>query len=71
MPLYEYLCQECGQEFEKIMRFDQSDERPACPGCKSENTQKRISVFASAGMGNSSFSSSASSSCSGGHGGFT
>lgn len=72
MPLYEYHCNQCGQEFEKVLRFDQSDELPVCPVCHSSETQKRISVFASLG-GGSGFTSTGteSSSCSGGRGGFT
>lgn len=72
MPLYEYRCENCGQEFEKMLRFDQSDELPACPICQSADTHKRISVFSSRGGGGAiSTSSSASSSCSSSRGGFT
>jgi len=72
MPLYEYRCEKCGQEFEKMLRFDQSDELPVCPVCQSDDTRKRISAFSSRGSGGAfSTSTPASSSCSSSGGGFT
>jgi putative FmdB family regulatory protein len=68
MPLYEYVCPDCGQEFEKRMSFSQASETPACPNCNGTNTRKKISLFSSSG---SSGSSLGSSSCGSGSGGFT
>lgn len=68
MPLYEYVCRDCGQEFEKMVRFSEADKLPECPSCASKLTQKRISTFASAG---SSVSSGTSSSGCGSSGRFT
>ena len=68
MPLYEYDCPDCGQEFEKMMRFDQAGERPICPHCAGENTRKKLSLFSSKGQTDSSTSSG---SCGSGRGGFT
>ena len=58
MPLYEYVCNECGQPFEKMMRFSELSQSPNCPTCASTNTSKQISLFAS-----SSSSSSSGSGC--------
>lgn len=33
MPLYEYRCQQCGHQFEKIQSFSAPDEKE-CPVCK-------------------------------------
>lgn len=71
MPLYEYICEECSNEFEKMMRFDQADQKPVCPGCQSANTRKKLSVFSSKGTGAFSMGNSSSSSCSSGRSGFT
>ena len=49
MPLYEYLCNECGEVFEKMVRFSEATACPACPKCESKNTHKKISTFASLG----------------------
>jgi putative FmdB family regulatory protein len=47
MPIFEFLCKECGQAFEKIVpRYDSSVE---CAHCRSENVEKQLSVFAVAG----------------------
>jgi putative FmdB family regulatory protein len=49
MPLYEYHCNNCGQNFEKMMRWSEAERVPICPHCESQETQKRISTFASIG----------------------
>ncbi len=49
MPLYEYICSDCGHEFEKMMRFDQAGQRPPCPRCAGEDTRKKLSLFSSSG----------------------
>lgn len=64
MPLYEYRCQTCGHLFEKMVSFSQSSKLPECPHCKSEDTYKQISTFATKG-------STASSSNCGSTGSFT
>jgi putative FmdB family regulatory protein len=60
MPLYEYICSDCGQPFEKMMRFSEANQSPACPTCASSNTTKQLSLFASSG---SSVNSTSASSC--------
>lgn len=70
MPFYEYRCNECGEAFEMMMRFSESDRIPACPKCESQNTQKKLSRVASFGTG-SSDSAGASSSCGPSRGGFS
>lgn len=45
MPLYEYGCNYCGYELEKIQKF--SDEPlTECPECKQSTLQKKISATA-------------------------
>jgi len=68
MPLYEYVCPDCGHEFEKRMSFSQASERPSCPHCTGTNTQKKISLFSSSGASGGAVSAS---SCGPGSGGFT
>jgi len=58
MPLFEYICQDCGRSFEKILpRYDSPAE---CSHCNSKKVEKQLSVFAVAGSGSSSGSSSES-----------
>lgn len=44
MPIYEYKCQECGNEFEELV-FNQ-EATVACPKCGSEKTAKLMSACA-------------------------
>jgi len=46
MPIYEYACNNCGHEFEMLVR---SGSVPDCPSCRSPELEKRLSVFAAAG----------------------
>lgn len=46
MPIYEYACNDCGNQFETLVR---SGDSPACPGCHSNQLEKLLSVFATTG----------------------
>jgi putative FmdB family regulatory protein len=46
MPIYEYVCKQCENEFEALVR---SSTIPECPSCHSTNLEKMLSVFATAG----------------------
>lgn len=70
MPLYEYHCNDCGEAFEKVVRFSEADVTPACPNCESKDTNKLISTIASCGITESGAANSYSSGCGSG-GGFT
>lgn len=43
MPIFEYVCGDCGHRFETLVR---GAEAPHCPGCESPRLQKQFSVFA-------------------------
>lgn len=45
MPIFEYLCQDCGQDFEALVR---SSTTPECPTCHSVSLERKLSVFATA-----------------------
>lgn len=60
MPFYEYRCNECGEAFEKMLRFSESAINPACPKCESQNTQKKLSKVAALGNATSGSTSSGS-----------
>jgi putative FmdB family regulatory protein len=44
MPIYEYQCASCGNEFEVLVR--NSSSAPACPACKGSELRKKLSAFA-------------------------
>lgn len=62
MPIYEYQCQECGNEFEALVSMNAS-ENPACPKCDAKKVRKKMSVIASnkGGCGSCASTSSCSS----------
>ncbi len=70
MPLYEYRCSDCGEEFEKRVSFSEAEQAPSGPACQSRNTKKKLSLFASRGSSTGAPGASAGSSC-GSSGGFT
>ena len=41
MPIYEYRYQECGHEFEVLVRSSKSSS--VCPACESEALEKKVS----------------------------
>jgi putative FmdB family regulatory protein len=54
MPLFEYRCEDCGKQFERIV--PRHDSPADCPGCSSVRVEKQLSVFAvSTSQGDSSF----------------
>ncbi len=67
MPIYEYICDDCKNSFEKIVINRQQDI--SCPKCSGKNAKIQLSVFSSAIAGGPTKSSSGSSgggSCCGG-----
>jgi putative FmdB family regulatory protein len=47
MPIFEYVCKDCGRPFEKIVPRYDSDA--SCAHCNSSNVEKQLSVFAVSG----------------------
>ena len=45
MPIYEYHCTACGDDFEKFLRSMFSKETIVCPSCGSEHVSKAMSLF--------------------------
>lgn len=66
MPLFEFVCADCGQPFEELVMSTNKISEVTCPICESKNVSKKISTFASklSGGGNYSFGSASSASCS-------
>ena len=59
MPIYEYHCNQCNQEFEKLVY--NTSEKITCPKCKGKKIQRIMSAFAFSSGGK--LKSTASSSC--------
>src|SRR5690606_25232099 len=41
MPIYEYACKGCGNEFEMLIR---GQKTPVCPACESEDLERLLSL---------------------------
>lgn len=48
MPIFEYLCKECGNRFEKLVKGSAGDGCE-CPACGSAEVKRELSLFSSAG----------------------
>lgn len=59
MPIFEYVCKECQNEFEALVFGSQKAE---CPKCKSKKLEPQLSVFAVSAKGGSSQPSMSASS---------
>ena len=67
MPIYEFYCNDCDQEFEFLI-IGNSSEKPYCVLCESRNVRRMMSAcsYKSKGSGGEITSSTpSSSSCSG------
>lgn len=63
MPIYEYHCPRCGEDFEKLVF---GNVIVACPKCNCEKPDKKMSAFGMAGKSEKGGSlASSGSSCSG------
>jgi len=46
MPLYEFQCKKCGENFEIKCSLEEYEKtKPACPKCDSKEIQRRVSSF--------------------------
>ncbi len=45
MPLYEYVCKDCGKHFDALRSMNDADKTISCRGCQSSNTSRALSVF--------------------------
>ena len=68
MPIFEFVCDECGASFEELVRSATTLEGVLCPSCGSEQVKKQVSTFAARVTGGSPTRgfSSAPSSCNSG-----
>jgi putative FmdB family regulatory protein len=49
MPMYEYRCQKCGQNFEMLRRMQDADRDLECPECRSKQVERQLSTFSAGG----------------------
>jgi putative FmdB family regulatory protein len=68
MPVYEYVCNNCGLKFEMIRPMRDADAPIKCESCFSKETKRALSICFSHSEGNQA-SSSSSHSCTNCNGG--
>jgi putative FmdB family regulatory protein len=44
MPIYEYVCEDCGARFEALRAMSQADDPIPCERCHGERTSRALSV---------------------------
>ncbi len=70
MPIYEYRCDSCSEEFEQLMLKE--GEAVCCPKCQSRKASRLLSCFTAKGADPFKINTSQSSSANGcGSGGFS
>ena len=45
MPIYEYLCESCGDKFEKLVRRTEEVLESGCPSCGKMHLKQEFSTF--------------------------
>ena len=45
MPIYEYLCDDCGTRFEKLVRTSEASAVVDCPSCGENHVTEQLSRF--------------------------
>ena len=60
MPIFEYVCQDCGKQFEAIV---QGSTQAQCPACRGSKLEQQLSVFAVAASGKSAAMTSDAGAC--------
>ncbi len=66
MPIYEFVCTECGKSFEDLVFSLSKIDEVVCPACGGSQVKKKMSTFASkpaAGASSFSIGPSSASSC--------
>ncbi len=48
MPIFEYRCEDCGSQFEKLVRHS-DPSAPHCPSCGASRLEQQLSTFAAHG----------------------
>ena len=65
MPLFEFQCTDCKDEFEELVRSSAAVTEVKCPHCGSQQVKRKLSLFASKVSGGGSLAPApAASSCS-------
>ncbi len=45
MPLYSYVCEECGEKFEALLKNEKNKRQVNCPNCQSSKVRRLLDGF--------------------------
>jgi putative FmdB family regulatory protein len=45
MPIYSYICQECGNKFDLLVGVNQRKDKPVCKKCGGQKLKKAFTQF--------------------------
>ena len=51
MPVYEYKCEKCGEEFELRRNISDNDADIKCPKCETKGPKRVLSLFSTTSSG--------------------
>jgi len=63
MPIYEYLCESCGDKFERLVRRTEEVLESGCPSCGQKHLRQEYSTFAARAASGESVSASPMGGC--------
>ena len=66
MPIFEYVCEDCGTKFEKLVRNAPDSPELICPSCGQKHLKQEFSTFAPKVNGASSSSAAPAPPCANG-----
>jgi putative FmdB family regulatory protein len=66
MPIFEFVCLDCGDSFDKLLRSSQAVGDVICPTCESRQIRKKLSLFSSRVSGGTRAATEAASCAPGG-----
>jgi putative FmdB family regulatory protein len=69
MPIFEFICESCGESFEELVRSSNDTTGVICPQCSGSQVKKKISLFAAqapGGRATSYWGNASASSCNSG-----
>ncbi|MFH1748579.1 MAG: FmdB family zinc ribbon protein [Planctomycetota bacterium] len=46
VPIYEYNCKTCGEQFEQLIRSQSEERGVCCPACGEQQVERKLSVIA-------------------------
>lgn len=47
MPIFEFVCLDCGDSFDKLVKSSYAITDINCPSCDSQDIKKKLSLFSS------------------------